>query len=316
MEDQNYHQSIQNQQQLHTYELPQQILQWQLPSYQDQEQVWQQKQELGQENQQPQQYQEHQWQQQPLQDKAQQWHQQDPDQQNLLQCHWQQQSQNDYPEHRLHQDLHHPNGYQQHLFQENYGQMTNSTNLALIQEEHDQQLAVAFNRGQEQHSQKLTLAFIQEEEDLKLAVALFQEDQDRKLAVALTQEEQDQLLTLNLMEKITKQTHLQDQRLPLTSNNEFEPQNPYETNRQDLLEVNVDHKSQQNNNQYYMGVQDTFCLSSSYTQDFGPISEIVQQVVDWLTGRSQQISDRFSAIPPPVITERKMTRKKQTLRIF
>jgi len=80
MEDQNYHQSIQNQQQLHTYELPQQILQWQLPSYQDQEQVWQQKQELSQENQQPQQYQEHQWQQQPLQDQAQQWHQQDPDQ--------------------------------------------------------------------------------------------------------------------------------------------------------------------------------------------------------------------------------------------
>ena len=42
----------------------------------------------------------------------------------------------------------------------------------------------------------MTLAFIQEEEDLKLAVALFQEDQDRKMAVALTQEEQDQLLTL------------------------------------------------------------------------------------------------------------------------
>ena len=42
----------------------------------------------------------------------------------------------------------------------------------------------------------MTLAFIQEEQDLKLAVALFQEDQDRKLAVALTQEEQDQLLTL------------------------------------------------------------------------------------------------------------------------
>ena len=46
------------------------------------------------------------------------------------------------------------------------------------------------------NSQKLTLAFIQEEEDLKLAVALFQEDQDRKLAVALTQEEQDRLLAL------------------------------------------------------------------------------------------------------------------------
>ena len=42
----------------------------------------------------------------------------------------------------------------------------------------------------------MTLAFIQEEEDLKLAVALFQEDQDRKLAVALTQEEQDRLLAL------------------------------------------------------------------------------------------------------------------------
>ena len=54
----------------------------------------------------------------------------------------------------MHQELDHPNGYEQHLedtFQENYGQMTNTTNLALIQEEHDQQLAVAFNRGQEQH---------------------------------------------------------------------------------------------------------------------------------------------------------------------
>ena len=109
------------------------------------------------------------------------------------------------------------------------------------------------------------MAFIQEEEDLKLAVALFQEDQDRKLAVALTQEEQDRLLALSLIEKITKQTHLQDQRLLLTSNNEFELRTPYQTNRQDLLEVNVDHKSQQND-QYYMGVQDTFCLSSSYTQ--------------------------------------------------
>ena len=68
------------------------------------------------------------------------------------------------------------------------------------------------------------------------------------------------------MEKITKQTHLQDQKLLLTSNNEFEPPpTPYVTNRQDLLEVNVDHKSQQNE-QYYMGVQDTFCLTSSYTQ--------------------------------------------------
>ena len=85
--------------------------------------------------------------------------------------------------------------------------------------------------------------------------------QDRKLAVALTQEEQDRLLALSLIEKITKQSQLQDQKLLLTSNNEFEPR----TNRQDLLEVNVDHKSQQND-QYYMGVQDTFCLSSSYTQ--------------------------------------------------
>ena len=72
-------------------------------------------------------------------------------------------------------------------------------------------------------------------------------------------------LTLSLMEKITKQTHLQDQKLLLTSNNEFESRTPYETNREGLLEVNVDHKSQQNE-QYYMGVQDTFCLSSSYTQ--------------------------------------------------
>ena len=85
--------------------------------------------------------------------------------------------------------------------------------------------------------------------------------QDRKLAVALTQEEQDRLLALSLIEKITKQSQLQDQKLLLTSNNEFEPR----TNRQDLLEVNVDHKSQQNN-QYYMGVQDTVCLSSSHTQ--------------------------------------------------
>jgi hypothetical protein len=109
----------------------------------------------------------------------------------------------------------------------------NGVDTVLIQEEYDQQLAVAFNRGQEQHSQKLTLAFIQEEEDLKLAVALFQEDRDRKLAVALTQEEQDRLLALSLIEKITKQTHLQDQRLLLTSNNEFEPRTPYETNGQD-----------------------------------------------------------------------------------
>ena len=85
--------------------------------------------------------------------------------------------------------------------------------------------------------------------------------QDRKLAEALTQEEQDRLLVLSLIEKITKQSQLQDQKLLLTSNNEFEPR----TNRQDLLEVNVDDKSQQND-QYYMGVQDTFCLSSSYTQ--------------------------------------------------
>ena len=85
--------------------------------------------------------------------------------------------------------------------------------------------------------------------------------QDRKLAEALTQEEQDRLLVLSLIEKITKQSQLQDQKLLLTSNNEFEPR----TNRQDLLEVNVDHKSQEND-QYYMGVQDTVCLSSSHTQ--------------------------------------------------
>ena len=109
------------------------------------------------------------------------------------------------------------------------------------------------------------MAFIQEEEDLKLAVALIQEDQDWNLAVALTQEEQDRLLALSLIEKITKPPQLQDQKLLLTSNNEFETRTPYQTNRQDLLEVNVDHKSQQNN-QYYMGVQDTVCLSSSYTQ--------------------------------------------------
>ena len=81
--------------------------------------------------------------------------------------------------------------------------------------------------------------------------------QDRKLALALTQEEQDRLLALSLK--------LQGQKLLLTSNNEIEPPTPYQTNRQDLLEVNVDHKSQQSD-QYYMGVQDTVCLSSSLTQ--------------------------------------------------
>ena len=79
------------------------------------------------------------------------------------------------------------------------------------------------------------------------------------------EKKQTNISHLSLIEKITKQTHLQDQRLLFTSNNEFEPRTRYETNRQDLLEVNVDHESQQDN-QYYMGVQDTFCLSSSYTQ--------------------------------------------------
>ena len=53
-----------------------------------------------------------------------------------------------------------------------------------------------------------------------------------------------------------------------------------------------------------------------YNQDFGPISEIVQQVVDWLTGRSQQISDRFSAIPPPVIRERNNDKKETNIDDF
>ena len=53
-----------------------------------------------------------------------------------------------------------------------------------------------------------------------------------------------------------------------------------------------------------------------YNQDFGPISEIVQQVVDWLTGRFQQISNRFSAIPPPVITERNNDKKETSIEDF
>ena len=53
-----------------------------------------------------------------------------------------------------------------------------------------------------------------------------------------------------------------------------------------------------------------------YTKDFGPISEIVQQVVDWLTGRSQQISDRFSAMPPRVIRERNNDKKETNIEDF
>ena len=53
-----------------------------------------------------------------------------------------------------------------------------------------------------------------------------------------------------------------------------------------------------------------------YNQDFGPISEIVQQVVDWLTGRSQQISDRFSAITPPRIREQNNDKKETNIEDF
>lgn len=194
MDDQNYQPSIENHQQVHP-----QIIEWQSQLYQDQEQVRHHQDQECQQHlqlfqcQQPQQDQCRLQQQQPQHyfhklhnpsdptqpSQEQQWHQQDLlDQHHFQKFHWQQQPQKDHPEQLREQgELDHYHGYQQHLeddFRETYGQMTDKV---LIREEYDQQLAVAFNRGQEQHSQKLTLAFIQEEEDQKLAVALFQEDQ-------------------------------------------------------------------------------------------------------------------------------------------
>ena len=50
-----------------------------------------------------------------------------------------------------------------------------------------------------------------------------------------------------------------------------------------------------------MGVQKAACVSSSFSQDFRRISDVLQQILKWVTGNgsSQQTLENFSAISSP-----------------